>query len=180
MHQQLTSGGDATNPPPDELLQAWRGPLVNSGPSQRPHGRYGPNSNNVAPDPMMASIVPLFLALLQNVTGTGSTLAQMAQLSTPPAIESDIRSSPPPAVDSELSACLDAFHKAKGLLEEDINDALEALQKEFYTSDLLGSPDVTIVRLIQLTHFAEGHVIALKKFSCEWCGKVDAKHAHYH
>jgi hypothetical protein len=84
-------------------------------------------------------------------------------------------SSPPPAVEDELVICLKAFGVSRGLTAETIDKACAGLEEFAYTPDIMG--EVTADRLQELTGFAEGHAIALRKFAREWCGKVDAKRA---
>jgi hypothetical protein len=52
---------------------------------------------------------------------------------------------------------------------------MDALEEVAYTPDIMG--EVTAQRLQDITSFAEGHAIALRKFAREWCGKIDAKRA---
>jgi hypothetical protein len=100
----------------------------------------------------------------------------MATLAPPaPTVSPERLSSPPPAVEDELTACLKAFGEKRALSLDTMDKALATLEEVAYTPDIMG--EITAQRLQDLTGFAEGHAIALRKFSREWCGKIDAKRA---
>lgn len=84
-------------------------------------------------------------------------------------------SSPPPAIEDVLAACMNAFAAARVLSEDVLNRAVDGLDEVCYTPDIMG--EVTVERLQSLTGLPEGHAIALRKFAREWCGKIDAKRA---
>jgi hypothetical protein len=84
-------------------------------------------------------------------------------------------SSPPPAIEDELIICMRSFGASRIISATTIADATAKLEEVAFTPDIMG--EVTASRLQELTGFAEGHAIALRKFSRDWCGKVDAKRA---
>jgi hypothetical protein len=84
-------------------------------------------------------------------------------------------SSPPPAIEDELIICMRSFGASRIISAATIADATAKLEEVAFTPDIMG--EVTASRLQELTSFAEGHAIALRKFSRDWCGKVDAKRA---
>jgi len=84
-------------------------------------------------------------------------------------------SSPPPAIEDELVICMQSFWASRIISAATIADAITKLEGIAFTPDIMG--EVTTSRLQELTGFAEGHAIALRKFSRDWCGKVDAKRA---
>ncbi|KAJ3494694.1 hypothetical protein NLJ89_g10751 [Agrocybe chaxingu] len=86
-------------------------------------------------------------------------------------------SSPPLAIKDELAACMKAFAAARAIAGEVIDHAVDGLNEVCYTLDIMG--EVKHERLQSLTGLPEGHAIALHKFACEWCGKIDAKRAHH-
>lgn len=109
---------------------------------------------------------------------TGMAMASLAPSLGPPAVAStNCLSSPPPAIKDELTACLNAFCSTRGLSQDTVDKAMNALEDVAYTTDIMS--EVNAERLQDLMSFAEGHAIALRKFAREWCGKVDAKRAHH-
>ena len=114
-----------------------------------------------------------FLKLLASATITSFTPTTAAgQASTR---EPERLSSPPPAIEDVLTACMNAFAAACVLSEDVLNRAVDGLDKVCYTPDIMG--EVTVERLQSLTGLPKGHAIALHKFAHEWCGKIDAKRA---
>ena len=93
----------------------------------------------------------------------------------PPGRDIECLSSPPPAIEDELSVCMRAFATSRAISDELLDNAVAGLDEVCYTPDIMG--EVTAGRLQTLTGFPEGHAIALHKFACEWCGKIDAKRA---
>jgi hypothetical protein len=90
----------------------------------------------------------------------------IANLAPPAAtVSAEWLSSPPPAIEDELTACLKAFGDKRALSCDTIDRAMSALEEVAYTPDIMG--EVTAQRLQDLTGFAEGHAIALRKFSRE-------------
>jgi len=87
--------------------------------------------------------------------------------------EPECLSSPPPAIEDILAACVNTFAAARVLSEDVLNRAVDGLDKVCYTPDIKG--EVTVEWLQSLTGLPEGHAIALHKFAREWCGKIDAK-----
>ncbi|KAJ6629679.1 hypothetical protein B0H10DRAFT_1939655 [Mycena sp. CBHHK59/15] len=84
-------------------------------------------------------------------------------------------SSPPPAVEDELDVFMDAFCHAKNIPDVTINKAKDQLRESRFTPDILCESSVTTERLQELTGLAEGEVHQLKKFACQWTGKVEGK-----
>lgn len=105
--------------------------------------------------------------------------AAVASLAPPSAVSpistrgSDRFSSPPPAIEDDLTVCMRAFAAARRLSDDVLNKAIEGLDDVCYTPDIIG--EVTADRLQSLTNLPEGHAIALRKFVREWCSKIDAK-----
>ena len=70
-----------------------------------------------------------------------------------------------------------AFAPACGMAADSLNKTVDGLDEVCYTPDIMG--EVTFEHLQALTGLPEGHAIALCKFACEWCGKIDAKCAQH-
>lgn len=86
-------------------------------------------------------------------------------------------SSPALAVKDELSIFLNSFGRAKGILANVIAEIGDRLADAHYSPDSLSEPSLTSDRLQELTGLPEGQVYALRKFSRQWCGKIDVKRA---
>ncbi|KAH7923606.1 hypothetical protein BV22DRAFT_1048078 [Leucogyrophana mollusca] len=171
----------ASQPPPEELLLEWRSIRPMHVPLPKRRGVTGPHRDRATASSDMNSGAD-FGAVLTSLAGPFiKSLANIAvtSLSTslnPPVPQSPHRlSSPPPAVEDELVACLRAFGSARRLSQDSIDKAIGALEEAAYTPDIMG--DAKETRLVELTGLAEGHAIALVKFSREWCGKIDGKRA---
>jgi len=95
----------------------------------------------------------------------------------PPTRDLERLSSPPPAIEDELAACMKAFVASRMISRELLDKAVDGLDEVCFTPDIMG--EVTAERLQSLTGFPEGHAIALRKFAREWCGKIDAKRARH-
>jgi len=188
----LTDNFDAANGPPEELLAEWNGikkaPL--QPPAPKPHGLRGPTSAaSTSTSTIDSDVADLCSALLTCATPWLNSIASAAVASLvppppgpshnlrPPTHDIERLSSPPPAIEDELSACMKAFAASRVISGELLEKAVDGLDEVCYTPDIMG--EVTAEHLQSLTGFPEGHAIALRKFTREWCGKIDAKHAHH-
>jgi len=189
----LTDNFDAADGPPEELLAEWNGtkkaPL--QPPAPKPRGMRGPTSAASASMSAGGSDVANFgSALLTCATPWLKSIATaaVASLAPPPLSASgpsrnlfpptqDIErlSSPPPAIEDELAACMKAFAASRAISSKLLDKVVDGLDEVCFTPDIMG--EVTAERLQSLTGFPEGHAIALRKFAREWCGKIDAKRA---
>ena len=114
-----------------------------------------------------------FLKSLANAAIASFTPTATAALAS--AHEPERLSSPPPAIEDVLAACMNAFAAAHALSNDVLNRAIYGLNEVCYTPDIIG--EVTAEWLQSLTGLPEGHAIALCKVAHEWCGKIDAKRA---
>jgi len=177
----------ATGPPPGELLQSWMGPRsASAGSSKVPRGLIGPgrsssikiptaNSTSDSTQTLLASVMAM-MAHSMTATMQKSAVHTRPPSSLPPS-SPPRESSPPPALDDELRKFLDAFAKAKGLSEAVIDRVYKHLADASYSPDAISEDSLSVSRLQELTGLPEGQVYALRKFSREWCGKIDAKRA---
>ena len=116
--------------------------------------------------------------LLKSLATTAiSSIAPANLLASNPTRNVDRLSSPPPAVEDELAACLKAFGASRAIAGESLDKAVDGLDEVCYTPDIMG--EVMAERLQALTGLPEGHAIALRKFAREWCGKINAKRARH-
>ena len=86
-------------------------------------------------------------------------------------------SSPAPAIEDELDIFLSSFGRAKGISAVAIAEIGDCLAEAHYSPNALSEPTLTSEHLQKLTGLPEGQVYALRKFSRQWCGKVDIKRA---
>ena len=70
-----------------------------------------------------------------------------------------------------------AFGKSKALADDIIGSAIENLSTLGYTPDVLASGDIDNERVGHVSGLPEGTVSALRKFSREWCTRLEAKKA---
>ena len=112
--------------------------------------------------------------MAQNITSTMQqpSLRRRRSPSLPPS-SPPRDSSPPPAIQDELF--LQAFGGAKGLSDDCITEVGGRLKAAHYTPDAISEISLPFERLQELTELPEGEVYALRKFSREWRGKIDAK-----
>jgi hypothetical protein len=82
-------------------------------------------------------------------------------------------SSPPPPIEDKLEIFLEAFRKAKGLTADIVTPALYKFHEVAYSPDAIC--EATPRHLEEISGLMEGHVLAMKKFAHQWCGKIDAK-----
>ena len=173
----------ATDLPPEDLLQEWQGTRHAIMLAAKLCGTQGPHASvpaaNTGSDlgAVLSSIAAPFMKSLTTMAISHVTPSVLLAPSTSSVdcLSPLCLSSPPPAVEDELVVCLKAFASSQGLTAETIEKAGAGLEEFAYTPDIMG--EVTVDHLQELTGFAEGHAIALRKFACEWCGKVDAKRA---
>ncbi|KAI0313041.1 hypothetical protein OF83DRAFT_1176045 [Amylostereum chailletii] len=179
----------ALEPPPDTLLAEWSNMATTPTSSAKPRGRTGPKPSpesvpdkSSAVDPsmlMMGMIAPLATMAMQHMVSwdqktTGSRASTSREVLSPPPAREAI-SSPPLAIEDELTCCLEAFGHAKGISPDVIAAAIAGLDDTGYTPDSI--PDLSVERIQELTKLPEGHAHALKKFAAAWSGKVEAKRA---
>lgn len=176
----MTDHFDAADGPPEELLAEWKGvknTLQLAVPKAR--GMNGPRPALASGDPLseigtiLTACATPFLKSL--ATTALSSLALTSSSLHNPARDAERLSSPPPALEDELAACMNAFAVARGMAVDSLNKAVDGLDEVCYTPDIMG--EVTFECLQALTGLPEGHAIALRKFAREWCGKIDAKRA---
>ena len=86
-------------------------------------------------------------------------------------------SSPLPGVEHELESCVLAFGNSKALASNIINSAIENLSALGYTPDVLADDDISNERVGEVSGLPEGTVSALRKFSREWCARLEVKKA---
>ncbi|KIM42229.1 hypothetical protein M413DRAFT_10427 [Hebeloma cylindrosporum] len=169
------------DPPPDQLLDRWN--VDNHRPAEScsgkvPRGRSGPGhapatSVDASTNILLSTMVPVMTMLTQNMAGSSSR--NKASRHHSPSSSPVRQSSPPPPVEDELVTFLKAFGKAKPIPSEKISIVSECLQEIHYYLDIIS--DITFERLKELTDLAEGEVLALCEFACEWSGQMDAKRA---
>jgi len=183
---KLTDHFDAADGPPEELLAEWKGikaPLHPALPKA-----CGMTGLRPASAPVMGGLNELsdlgaiftacatpLLKLL--ATMAISSIAPAYLLASNPTCHVNCLSSPPPAIEDELAACLQAFGASCAIASDSLDKAVDGLDEVCYTPDIMGK--ITAEHLQALTGLPEGHTIALCKFACEWCGKMDAKRAHH-
>ena len=138
-------------------------------PPPKPQGLQGPRTADTSSDlgAILKNLAAPFINSLASVA--------MSSLAPPSTSSSDRLSSPPPTIQDELAACLKCFGSTRSLSQDTIDNPMDALEEVAYTPDIMG--EVTAQQLQDITSFAEGHAIALRKFAREWCGKIDAKRA---
>ncbi|KAJ7189620.1 hypothetical protein GGX14DRAFT_580537 [Mycena pura] len=158
---------DPTDPPPQDLVTLWNGGTSSTLSRPKPCGRSGPNpaqqaassSTSDTTNLLLTTMVPVMAMMAQN----------MAVLCRPP-----LR---PPAIADNLHIFMDAFQRAKNVVNTCIVNAKGHLRDASYTPDIICEPSVTSERLMELTGFAEVEVHQLKKFACQWSGKMEGKRA---
>jgi hypothetical protein len=117
---------------------------------------------------MLTTLAPLITFATKDAASTPSTSTAAAPM--PP-------SSPPPQYEDELRICLEAFGRAKNIDDDTISWCVDAFQNEEYTADVIN--EATVGRLQEITGLSEGSCLALKKFSREWCGRIERKRAKH-
>ncbi|TCD62482.1 hypothetical protein EIP91_006803 [Steccherinum ochraceum] len=175
--------------PPEELLQEWRPELLSTSGSGRsasasgsvstpvrPRGRNGPYP--IAPSPA----APAFQFDPNALLGLMAPLATVAMkaLEQSPERASASRSrehmsSPPPALEDELSLCLQAFGRAKRVDADAVMTAVEALGEAGYEPETIAVPSAG--RIQELTGLSEGKAHQLQRFAADWSEKVANKRA---
>jgi hypothetical protein len=118
-------------------------------------------------------MVPVMTMLAQNMNG--ATFRHRSSHRHSPSSSPVHQSSPPPSVEDELATFLKAFGEAKAILSVKISYVSKHLQEVHYYLDIIS--EVTFDHLKELTDLAEGEVLALCKFACEWSGQMDVKRA---
>ncbi|KAJ6554101.1 hypothetical protein B0H10DRAFT_1967946 [Mycena sp. CBHHK59/15] len=173
----------AEAPPLPELLTIWTGSTSAS--TSKPRGRSGPfpahplapSSSSDTTNLLLTSMVPMMAMMAQNMASNIPRAAIPAPAILPAPRSPMQASSPPPAVEDELDVFMDAFCRAKNIPDVTINKAKDQLRESRFTPDILCESSVTTERLQELTGLAEGEVHQLKKFACQWTGKVEGKRA---
>ncbi|KAJ7250935.1 hypothetical protein C8J57DRAFT_1238803 [Mycena rebaudengoi] len=166
----------AGNPPPKELVASWTGGPSASTSKPRGHGGPYPAQPQPGTSTSAAETTNLLLAMMAQNMAT-SNRSTPAPFAPPPARSPLPPSSPPPAIEDDLDAFMDAFSRAKNMPEVVIDAAKIGLRDACYTPDILCEPSVTFERLKDLTGLAEGEVHQLKKFARQWSGKIEGKRA---
>ncbi|TFK62726.1 hypothetical protein BDN72DRAFT_902990 [Pluteus cervinus] len=184
----LSGKSTATDPPPLALLNAWRPerPQAITVPVATPKPRGIPMKKAASGGDLFAMLTEQAGPVIKSLAtaAVNSLISSAASSSRPTADQpfssrstDDRLSSPPPAIEDELKACLLAFGKARRISQEVTDAARAGLDAECYTPDIIG--DAAVERLQTLTKLPEGHAIALRKFARDWCGKIDTKRARY-
>lgn len=166
------------------MLAEWQG--VAAAPMPKARGRSGPYAIPVpAPPPPAAgtsttdALLAATIAIITRtlVPGNAEPAAHAAPNGlAPPIIQGrSPRSSPPPMIDEELVACLEAFARAHNLSDAALAAAVKGLEDASYSAGSI--EEATADRLRELTQLPEGRVLDLKRFARRWCGKMDGKRA---
>lgn len=178
----------ASGPPPAELLQAWVGPTrLSTSVAKVPRGRSGPGHSSsdgpsATPDAtnlLLSTVVPMVTMLAHNMTSAmqkPSRRRHSPPSSLPPSSPPH-PSSPPPAIEDELDLFLKAFGHSKGISDDHIEFVSDRLKAVQYSPDAISESSLSVECLRELTGLAEGQLYALRKFSREWCGKIELKRA---
>ena len=138
----------------------------------------GPSGSSDTATLLLPTVVPMVTMMAQNITSTMQQPSRRHRRSPslPP-------SSPPrdssllPAIQNELDVFLQMFGHAKGISDNRITKVEEWLKAAHYTPDALAKVSLLFEHSQKLIKLPEGQVYALRKFSWEWCGKIDAKRA---
>jgi len=148
------------------------------------HSRSGPGHIRAVDSPsdttalLMSTVVPIIAMMAQKAGETHeachSRRSRSRRYSPSLPTSSPQPSSPPPAIEDKLGIFLNAFGRAKGISSDTIDEMGNHLA---VASDAISESTLTLERLQELTGLPEGHVFALRKFSCQWCGKIDTKRA---
>ncbi|KAF7980968.1 hypothetical protein HWV62_35762 [Athelia sp. TMB] len=171
-------------PPSADLLAAWTSGRPAS--TSRARGRTGPHPEAPAtssqPPPatdyaaLLLQAIPALVGAFASNSGRNTNITQTTSATlTVPAENINWNSSPPPSLEDELEKCLQAFSLARGVSEDALATALSNLRRADYSPDAICEADIGHLR--ELSHLSEGQVLALKKFCCQWCGKMDVKRA---
>ena len=145
-------------------------------------GRSGPGlATNGSPDIttlLLSTVVPMISMMAHQATAAHNHTRRrpLSPASSLP-MSSPQPSSPAPAIEDELDIFLSSFGRAKGISAVAIAEIGDRLAEAHYSPDALSEPTLTSEHLQKLTGLPEGQVYALRKFSRQWCGKVDIKRA---
>jgi hypothetical protein len=119
---------------------------------------------------LLQTLTSAFNMFMSTQTSAASTSLTVSRAATPHQLLS-----PPPTVETELDICILAFAAACNLSTVVIDSIWAHLSKYDYSPDAIckASPE----RLKEITALSEGQVLALKKFTRQWCGRIEAKRA---
>jgi hypothetical protein len=172
--QKIAGNHTAMEPPPEELLSEWRGTCQVEAPLPKCRGVQGPHATSGSKSGSDLGTILTNLAgpLVKSIATMAMSSLALSSLD-PPLTPTEHLSSPPLAIEDELTACPTAFGFMRALSQDTLSKALEAFEEVAYTPDIMG--EVMPQCLQDLTGFAEGHAIVLRKFLRDWCGKIDAK-----
>jgi len=127
----------------------------------------------------ISGMLPLINTLLQGqvnmLTQTPQHRKRAHSPLSSPARPDHPPSSPPPALDRELRACLDAFGHKNLVDLAKIEAAFTGLSEKYYLPDSLSV--ASLDRISELTGLAEGEAASLVKFAQRWSGKIETKRA---
>ncbi|KAJ7880688.1 hypothetical protein B0H13DRAFT_2345482 [Mycena leptocephala] len=152
---------------------------IRDGGISRPRGRGGPRTYGAGPSGgeggnTASMVLAAVLPLLQNLAPKADPLKTPPRSILPVAFPTTPRKygllSPIPTTSSELHVCLDDFLKLKGINLLEIESALAALS---LTPDIIAN--VPVLRLLEITKAAEGHLWGFQAFCREWSGRLEEK-----
>ena len=139
----------------------------------------GPTGSSDPTTLLLSAVVPMVTMMAQNITSSMQQPSRRrrrhSSLSSLPPSSPPRASSPPPAVQDELINFIQAFGCARGLSDDCVVEVIERLDAAHYTPDAISETSLPFEHLQELTELPEGQVYALCKFSCAWCGRIDAK-----
>jgi hypothetical protein len=129
------------DPPPPELLSSWLGSKGATS-TTKARGRSGPNTATTPANGTINNtgllLQTLSLAFTMFANNSAHNITQTASASlTLPASEQNRLSSPPPAIEDELDACLTAFGIARRLASDVVERAIADLHEVDYSPDAI-------------------------------------------
>ena len=159
----MTDHFDAADGPPEKLLAEWKGIKAPLHPAlPKACGMIG---LHLASAPVMGGLnemldlgaiftactTPLLKLLATTAT---SSIAPAYLLVSNPTCHVNHLSSPLPAIEDELAACLKAFRTCCAIASDSLNNAVDGLNEVCYTPDIIG--EIMVECLQALTGFPEG------------------------
>ncbi|KAJ7051597.1 hypothetical protein C8F01DRAFT_639347 [Mycena amicta] len=148
---------------------------VRDGRTSRPRGRRSapePSTSSDTSNVLLAAMLPILASMSSKADPfrTPPRTTVPADCPAAPQRPAAAPSSPVPARDQELHACLVAFREAKDI---DMLDAEASLAELELTPDAI--VNVPVARLMEVTGAVEGRVYKLVAFSRDWVARLEEK-----